>query len=384
MKQRHLVIFALGLGLQGCGGGQTGGAPLDNPLASDPSIIGDDGQLDAGKIDDPGDILPGSTPSAVPDDAGNMPAEDCDTPPPNPGTTRAWRHQTSALIRSLGSANHRGRDLFVTPGQAQWVIGKFAYGVEDKDLKDEDIDIYLLRGCGTQWEPLGTARTTNENEHPSVEGVDDNGGRVYFEIPANKLLAPGRHRVRLVVAGDSSATDLFIEVVKAGTPIVVSDVDGTLTSSETAEFPALLSGNLPQPHPDAAAALQILAQKGYRPMYITARPEWLTGRTREFIRQHGFAPGIIHTTLGLTGAFGDPAARFKIGELDMLASKGLAPAWGIGNKASDTDAYEHAKIEPKSHRIFYQLTDTKYGGRRIESYTELLSELSGLPSAPQP
>ena len=61
-------------------------------------------------------------------------------------------------------------------------------------------------------------------------------GRYYFDIPAERQLAAGRHRVRLVVAGDGTSTDLFIDIVLPKTPIFVSDVDGTLTSSENVEF----------------------------------------------------------------------------------------------------------------------------------------------------
>jgi hypothetical protein len=309
-----------------------------------------------------------------------QPIPACDAPPPDPGERDGWNHWTSAFISAVGDPNHRGRDLFLNPGDPQWVIAKFAYGITDKDLKDEEVDLYLLRGCGNSWEPLGTATTTEEDEHATVEGVEDSGGHVYFEIPPNKALGPGRHRVRLVVRGDLTVTDVFIEVVPPGTPVIVSDVDGTLTGTETEEFTALLSGELPTCHPDAPEAFQILAAKGYHPMYLTARPEWLVGRTREFVDTYGFPPGIVHTTLSLTGATGSSAATYKTDELSALAERGMIPAWAFGNTATDAEAYENAGILPISSRVFYQFDDTAFGGRRIESYTELLAELEALPS----
>jgi hypothetical protein len=74
------------------------------------------------------------------------------------------------------------------------------------------------------------------------------------------------------------------------------------------EFTALWAGQLPNTHLDAAEAFHILASKGYHPMYVTARSEWLVGQTREFLEAYGYPPGIVHTTLGLTGATGQSAA----------------------------------------------------------------------------
>jgi hypothetical protein len=305
----------------------------------------------------------------------------CNTAPPAAGPAEPWNHSiASPIIVASGGPNHRGRDLFLNPGDPQWIIAKFAYGLIDKDLKDEKVDIYLLRDCGSSWEKLGSTMTTNEGVHATVEGVDDSGGRVYFQIPDSQKLGLGRHRVHLVVKGDLSSTELFIEVVEEGTPMFVSDVDGTLTDNETAEFPALLTGTLPGAHTDAAKAFRVLAAKGYRPMYLTARPEWLVGRTREFLDANGFPPGIVHTTVGLTGATGAPAGVFKTDEMAMLAGKGLVPSWAFGNTASDADAYENGMILPVDHRVFYQFDDTVHGGRRIDSYTQLLDEFGMLPN----
>jgi len=267
----------------------------------------------------------------------------CDAAPPDPGPAEEWIDSlTPIIVTSLGSPRHRGRDLFVNPGAAQWVLAKFAYGLADKDLKGERVEIHLLRDCAAQWESLGTAITTQEGEHAAVEGVDDDGGRLFFEIPESARLGGGRHRLHLVVKGDLSTTELFIEVMGAGRPIFVSDVDGTLTTSETEEFTDLLTGALPDANPNAAAALQILATKGLRPFYLTARPEWLTERTREFLNARGFPPGVV-----------------------------------FGNTDSDAAAYANANVQPLDHRIFFQFDDS-HGGRRIEDYGELLGELGAL------
>ena len=298
----------------------------------------------------------------------------CDAAPP-PVAKRPFRHSAP-----FGSANHRGRDSFFLSGEAQWVLGNFEYGVAalEAPLQDEEIDVYVLRDCGSTWAKLGTALTTRTVGHYAVEGVSDAKGRLYFEIPQAKRLGVGRHRLRLVVAGDSTSTDAFIEIVPADAKIVVSDMDGTLTTNENAQTLALFTGTLPEANVGAPQVLNALVAKGYRAFYLTARPEWLVGVSRDFIAQRGFPPGILHTTLGGLGATGPAAAEFKSAELARVRDKGLALAFAFGNTSTDADAYDAANVQPLERRIFFQYTDTAWHGRRIEAYGSLLPEISDL------
>lgn len=276
--------------------------------------------------------------------------------------------------------NHRGRDMFYVDGEAQWVLAKFAdTGILDFDLHDEPVRIFLNRGCAGEWEELGTAVTSDDGDNPTVEGVEDTGGRIYFKIPENKKLAPGRHRVHMIVEDDKSTADQYIDVLPIGAPIFVSDVDGTLTTSENEEFFDLLLGDIPDANAFAAEAFDLLVSKGYWPMYMTARPEFLYKRTREFVNTRNFPHGIVHTTLSKSGALGGEAVIYKTGELAMLAGKGLVPLFGFGNRESDAEAYDNGNIQPLDHRVFFQFDDAVFGGRTINSYGELLEEFEALP-----
>jgi hypothetical protein len=354
-----------------------GGSGGSKPDGNSPEASPDVASVDADASPD----SEASTPDAVdgaPIGLGCFPLPACDAPAPDPGPARDWKNITSSGVVLLGSANHRGRDQFYTPGDAQWILGKFAYGLTDKDLKGEEIDIYVLRDCGTKWEKLGTAVTTNEGEHPTTEGVDDNGGRIYFQIPSGKELGIGRHRVHLVVGGDLTTADAFIEVVPKGTPLFVTDVDGTLTPSDTEEYTSLLTGSVSDAVDSSAAIMQLLASRGYHPLYLTARPEWLTIRTREFLSVKGFPTGILHTSPSTTGATGTSAATYKTTDLGFLVKRGIAPLFAFGNADTDAEAYHSTAITPK-HAIYYQFTDSVYGGRRIEAFSELLTEFTALP-----
>jgi phosphatidate phosphatase PAH1 len=163
--------------------------------------------------------------------------------------------------------------------------------------------------------------------------------------------------------------------------VFVTDVDGTLTDSETAQTIAILTGTVPNPNPDAAEALKALAAKGYRPFYLTARPEWLVKTTQDWIVAKGFPPGIVHTTLVGGGATGAAATTYKTDELALLAAKQLKAVFAIGNTDTDADAYDNAAIQPLSNRIFFQYTDAAHNGRRIEAYGPLVAEFGALASA---
>lgn len=298
------------------------------------------------------------------------PIPPCDGPPPTlPGQVPEE------------SGYSRGRDMFYVDGDPQWVLAKFThYGFPlDEDMDGYSVRIFLDRDCAGEWVELGTAITTDDGDHPIVEGVEDSGGRVYFQIPADQALGLGRHRVHLIEDSEYETADLLIDVVPEGTPFFISDVDGTLTTSENEEAWDFLNDTIPDANPFAAEALSLLASKGWRPGYITARPEWLDRRTREFLKLRGFPRGIMHTTTVYEGAMGDAAALYKSGEFAMLRNKGLVPGWVFGNKESDALAFDNAMLQPLDHRVFFQFTDADYGGRRIESYEELLAEFELLP-----
>lgn len=292
---------------------------------------------------------------------------------------RGWKHSfASTIVTHLGDPHHRGRDMFFATGEKQTVHAKFTYSFTDKDLHGEEIDVFVQKDCSSGWTKLGTAVTTADGEHETVDAVSDNGGRIYFDIPDDKRLGVGRHRIRSVVAGDGTYADSFLDILPPGTPIVVSDVDGTLTASENVEYKDLLLGRVSDTHEGAPEVLRALADKGYRVMYLTARPEILTSRTREFLAARGFPAGVLHTSSNTIGSgVGATAATYKTDELALLKKKGLVVTYGFGNRTSDADAYGTVVANPDD-RILYQL-DEPFTGRRIQSYTELLPELRETP-----
>lgn len=379
---KHITAIALScVQLAACAAGTTND---DEEPSDKPSSAGDKAGSKAPGEPNSGsdDGTPGDGTSPSPSTSSCVAQAACNgSSSPQLGAKRPWKHSiVSPSIALSGPALHRGRDQLLAVGDAQWVLGKITYNYVDTDLDDEEVDIYVERDCAGAWEKIGTTLTTTRGSHATVEGVEDDGGRVYFQIPAGRELPAGRHRVRLVVAGDLTSADAILDIVPKGSPIVVSDVDGTLTDSETAEYGALLTGAQPSMQPKADDAIKAIASKGLHVVYLTARPEWLTGRTREFLAQNSFPPGVVLTTTGITGALGPFATLFKSDALRRLQSHGHKIDWAFGNQPSDAEAYEAAKITPLDHRVFLRVTDN-HGGRRIEAYSEIVPILSTAPSA---
>lgn len=308
---------------------------------------------------------PPASGSPSPSSAGCAPVPACPEIALEPGAPRPFRRVGSRITTSLGAAHHRARDLFQAVGAAQWLSAKFTYGKAHKDLEGEEVDVWLLRGCAGAWEKIGTFTTDHE-------------GRVRTELAKDRALAAGIHRIRFVVAGDGSATDAVAEILDPTTKFFVSDIDGTLTSSEHAEVGHVVTGSLAETHPDAARALGLLAERGYRPLYLSARADWLSDRTHRFLAFHGFPHGAIRITNSKEGLSGERAKQFKSSELAVLVQQGLVPSFGFGNKPSDTEAYEAGKV---ARRFFLNVGDP-HGGKKIASYTEILPELRAVGCSP--
>jgi phosphatidate phosphatase PAH1 len=295
-----------------------------------------------------------------------------------PVATQAQGFQhLSSSSKSIQAANHRGRDLLLNPNDDAYAIAKFAYGKVDMSLEDEAVQIFLSRECEDAWEDLGTVQTSDSRSSSPLAYVPDGGGRAFLKIGK---LPPGRHRVRFVVLGDGTTADQIIEVLPVGAKIVVSDVDGTLTTSEHVELGSLLIGGTPDAHPHAAETLHAFANRGYRPFYLTARSEWQANRTHVFLDTRGFPTGVVHTNQGYLPLRGSAAVDFKRGELDELRSHGFSIFYAIGNRDTDGEAFlNSAKVSHDQCKLFQLQSAESVGCTQFDDYADLLQEAESLP-----
>lgn len=276
----------------------------------------------------------------TPPPTGNEPVADirC-TGTPDVGQALGWRHTLSTLVAGSGDPHHRGIDLIATEDDAtQTLTGKIAYGLVDKDLEDEDVELFAcLTGI---WTPIGATRTNDD-------------GRFSLALTGDERLPAGMRDLYVSITGDRSGAEFLAYVAPAGTRMVVSDVDGTLTASEN-EYPeSLVLGGDVAAQPDAAAALTSLAERGYSIVYVTARGDRFTQDTRDWFAAKGFPRGPMRLPAPIITIPGADTVEFKREAIESLAAFDVKA--GFGNRSSDITAYMEAGLP--ADRIFIKLPE---------------------------
>ena len=262
---------------------------------------------------------PGSGSSTIPDVT-------C-TGAPDAGSATGFRNSSSNLVVQAGAPAHRGIDLITgADADPQVLAGVAAYGSVDKALEDEDVDVFAC--VGGQWQKLGTATTDGE-------------GTFTLSLAGANRLPVALRDMYMSIAGDRTGTAFLAFVAPTGTAVAVSDVDGTITSSEDAFAESQVSGATVGIKAGAPAAFADLASRGYPIVYLTSRPDSDTDATRSYLAANAMprAPMRLSPSLVLPG---DATEQFKASALAAL--HGLALAVGIGNRQTDIDAYTGANI----------------------------------------
>jgi len=273
-------------------------------------------------------------------DAGAVPDVRC-AGNPDAGKPGSFRHFTSRLIADLGDPKHRGFDLVASADSAsQTLEGWISYAVVDKALEDEDVDVFACRTGA--WRKVGTARTDDE-------------GHFALALSGPGRLPVGMRDLFVSVVGDRTGVGFLGYVAPAGAPVVVSDVDGTLTSSENAFLEAIALGGEPGAQPGAAQAFAAAAAAGKQLVYVTARGNQFTTATRRWLDAKGFPRGPVRLAPSFLTLPGGDTVAFKTGAIAALSAAGFALAAGVGNRASDVAAYAGTRIT--ADRIFVELPE---------------------------
>jgi hypothetical protein len=244
-----------------------------------------------------------------------------------------FRHASNTL-QFLKGGNHRGYDLVAESTEAtQHLRGMIAYGLTDKPLVDELVDVLACKAGS--WQAVGTALTNSYGEFD-------------LALTGDNRMPRGMRDLYLSVRGDRTGTRFLALVAPAGTRAAVSDVDGTLTSSENAYPLSLVTGDLVDIQPGAPDAFGRLRASGHVPVYVTARGSRFTDDTRDWLDDHDMPRGPMRLAPSLITFPGSDTVDFKTGAFDDLTSHGLDIALGIGNRASDVEAYTNAGVDRES------------------------------------
>lgn len=131
-------------------------------------------------------------------------------------------------------------------------------------------------------------------------------------------------------------------------PVVVCDIDGTLSDMSGLRVP--VSGWRAKAFPGAPELLRDLA-KTHAVVYLSARDHSFRASSLGFLRKHDFPLGpLLLNSWGLDKGsqreqlLPSRHGRFKLKVLEGLKARGLKLVLGIGDKASDAEAYEGAGI----------------------------------------
>ena len=268
-----------------------------------------------------------------------------------PETNDAWsRKRTGAFTVKQGEPRHRAQDVVVKVGNRAHHIGKFAYGAIDKDLTREMVSVHVqTRGRCGPWAEVGRALTT-DGDGAAVDGVADDGGRLYYKLPAPLTQAIGHHPAAMMVRGDRSFAPVRFLVVPDKTQAVVFDIDETLTVGDgeiTHQLLAKLSDRnyVPKMRPGAPEVVKAWADKGYLVVYLSGRPDLLRPTTLNWLKIHGFPPGIIHLTDTLRQVLpgNDKVGAYKRDYLKRLAAHVTIHS-AYGNAETDIFAYAEAGV----------------------------------------
>lgn len=302
-----------------------------------------------------------------------------------------WRHTRSELFTvRQGSARHRMQDVLAAQGTPPWLIGKFSYGQVDKDLTDEEIDVFLRLGSRcSAWSHVGRARTTTGGESNTVDGVKDDGGRLFFRVPATVALPAGQHSVGMMVRGDHSRTTGELYVVPPGTQAVVFDIDGTLTTGDGEVINQVFEDMrartyVPQVRADSPEVARIWAEKGYLVIYVSGRPDNLRSLSHEWLVDQGFPPGPIHLTDSLRQALPGNryVGRYKADYLQRISAVVELVA-AYGNASTDIFAYGEADVA-RDRTYIVGKNAGKRGTVALTTYTAHLPGVRALPRATKP
>jgi hypothetical protein len=319
MRTHWLLVITV---LAGCAFTAAGPVSATGPVGADP------GEADTGAGTGKGDAG-----EAVPDVR-------CDGEPAA-GKAGDFRHFTSDVISQLGDPKHRGFDLVTSAGsETQTIEGWISYGFTDKALEDEDVDVFACRAG--EWRRAGTARTDDEGHFAlGLLGVD--------------RLPIGMRDLFVSVVGDRTGVGFLGYVAPDGARLLVSDVDGTLTSSENAFLETVVLGIEPDARAGAPRAYDAVTAKGHQLVYVTARGNQYTTATRDWLDHKSFPRGPVRLSPSFVTLPGTDTIDYKTRTIAALSAAGLEVAAGVGNRASDVEAYISVGVAPD--RIFIEMPE---------------------------
>lgn len=235
----------------------------------------------------------------------------------------------ASRITARSTPFHMGHDRITKAGEAVTVTGKFDYGaILHKDLEDEKVRAYLAGTGKDSWEYLGEFTTNSD-------------GKIFVPVDGQQ---EGQYVLRMVVMGDLTYTDAYITAIEPGKKAVVFDIDETLTLSDLEQILDYTGVEAAAARPAAGQLVQEYMDRGYHPVFVTARSYWYAKGSRRWLRETLNLPDFtLRTTLSNEqGLF--ETAQYKTDVLNEFKAAGMEFIRAYGNADTDAEAFNNAGI----------------------------------------
>ncbi len=289
-------------------------------------------------------------------------------------TSQRWKHTGSKLAARLGPAHHRVQDVIGPPGSVVSIDAKFAYGDTDKDVEDERVQLYF-DNCATTVKIQD--RTTNGD------------GRASFSVRLPTV--PGVFALHAVADGDGSSAVAYAWVLPKGTHLAVSDIDGTLTTSDAEIIKQTILGVLhgsyvPEAYPAAPDLTWAEAARNRIPLYLSGRPFLLKTVTSEWLWGQGMAFGPVKVTDQNSQVLpsNSGVGNWKRDYLKSLVQQGYLLDLAFGNATTDIFAYAQAGIPTAQTFIIGKHAGEGSTQAVSDSWQELADSENAAPAVTQP
>lgn len=202
------------------------------------------------------------------------------------------------------------------------------------------------RGVMDEWVSLW--RREDAGGWVQVNRVKTDGIGGFSLAPPSDQFPMGTGSLFSVLEGDGTCAVHGVFVWPSGTKVIVTDIDGTLTLDDNELLKQVLESptHVPKENQGASEMLNVWAEKGYRIVYLSARPHNLRGISRVWLHGVGAPFGPLRTAD--TFVYGESARTYKAQFIDRVRTElGWEVVAVYGNADSDIQAYEDAGI-PKS------------------------------------
>ncbi|HEX3764575.1 MAG TPA: HAD family acid phosphatase [Kofleriaceae bacterium] len=214
-------------------------------------------------------------------------------------------------------------------------------GTSETPLAGENVSLWFHDTTQMAWRSVGRGQTDSNGE---------------YDLPATNLVAPDGQPVYAMLEADGSCATHYDYLYPPGEKVVVTDIDGTLTlSNSEVLFQLTMADYVPKLMPAADKLVQAWAAKGYPIIYLTARPHNERAETREWFDVESFPTGPLITENG-----GKTADAYKTLWLQrMIQDFGWNVVAAYGNEDTDITAYANAGIPAAQTFIVGPLAGTR-------------------------